>query len=111
MGNVGRFWPHAMIFYFFDGVTSRNRRHPSQPSGGVIFLQVQFSAIWRNLPRWFPSPVLSGQSYVNLEINDLRLLANSRQNAQEPQNPCTRQAVRRTLWPLATNLHFKEQGA
>jgi hypothetical protein len=82
-----------------------------RPTKRPIFSQAQFSAIWRNLPRWFLSPVLSGLSELALEINDLRMIANSREIAQKAHNPSRRKAVRRTLCPPSTNLHFKEQDA
>src|ERR1700678_1722596 len=55
----------------------------SRPSGGTplplcgrIFSQVQFTAIYCNLPRSPPSPVLSVLSELMLEINDLRGFVN-----------------------------------
>src|ERR1700678_3707675 len=51
---------------------SRLRGGTPLPLCGWIFSQVQFTAIYCNLPRSPPSPVLSVLSEHILEINDLR---------------------------------------
>src|ERR1700678_3810842 len=55
---------------------SRLRGGTPLPLCGWIFSQVQFTAIYCNLPRSPPSPVLSVLSEHILEINDLRGFVN-----------------------------------
>jgi hypothetical protein len=71
-----------------------------------IFSQPQFTAIWRNLPRWIPSLVLSGRFDSNLEINDLRWMANQRrEDATRPrEQPRKRARAANQLAPTSNSV-------